>query len=138
MFDTFISDEDQKLSLQNQGQTVNQHDVKAARKKGQSALHPEEVGRNSGEPGEAIETFMLAMERTEIHTEKFIISLVTKADISLRTSIDLNQLTLNFTNPKEKEERPHESIDPQKTILEALDLGQDAVSKHTALRSLKT
>jgi hypothetical protein len=66
---------------------------------------------------EAIKTFMLTHGKPEIHTEKFIISLVDeRLDISLRTSSDQNQLTLNFTNPKEKEEGTNESIDPQKTI----------------------
>jgi hypothetical protein len=66
---------------------------------------------------EAIKAFMLTHGKTDIHTEKFIISLVDgRLDISVRTSIDPNQLTLNFTNPKEKEERTNESIDPQKTI----------------------
>ena len=47
---------------------------------------------------EAIKTFMLIEAKTEIHTEKFIINLVDgRLDISVRTSIDLNQLTLNFT-----------------------------------------
>ena len=47
---------------------------------------------------EAIKTFMLIEGKTEIHTEKFIISLADgRLDISVRTSIDLNQLTLNFT-----------------------------------------
>jgi hypothetical protein len=47
---------------------------------------------------EAIKAFMLIEGKTEIHTEKFIISLVDgRLDISLRMSIVLNQLTLNFT-----------------------------------------
>ena len=47
---------------------------------------------------EAIKAFMLIEAKTQIHTEKFIISLVDgRLDISVRTSIDLNQLTLNFT-----------------------------------------
>jgi hypothetical protein len=66
---------------------------------------------------EAIKAFMLTHGKVEIHTEKFSIRLVEGSlDIFLRTSIDPNQLTLNFTNPKEKEERTNESIDPQKTI----------------------
>ncbi len=74
---------------------------------------------------EAIKGFMLAHGKTAIHTEKFIISLVDgRLDISVRTSIDPNQLTLNFTNPKEKEERTNESIDPQKTITGRTRSGQ--------------
>ena len=69
---------------------------------------------------EAIKTSMLIEGKTEIHTEKFIISLVDgRLDIYVRTSIDLNQLTFNFKkrpNPKYKEELTDESIDPQKTI----------------------
>jgi len=66
---------------------------------------------------EAIKTFMTVEAKSQIHTEEFIISLADgRLDISVRTSIDQNQLTLNFTNPKEKEERTNESIDPQKTI----------------------
>ena len=66
---------------------------------------------------EAIKAFMLIEGKTEIHTEKFIISLVNgRLDISMRKSVVLNQLTLNFTNPKQKEERTNESTDPQKTI----------------------
>jgi len=66
---------------------------------------------------EAIKAFMLIEAKTEIHTEKFIISLIDGTlDISVRTSTDRNQLTLNFTNPKEKEERTNESVDSQKTI----------------------
>ena len=50
---------------------------------------------------EAIKAFMLIEAKIEIHTEKFIISLVDgKLDISLRTPIDQNQLTLNFTKFK--------------------------------------
>jgi hypothetical protein len=46
---------------------------------------------------EAIKAFMLIEGKTQIHTEKFIINLVDgRLDISLRTSIDPNQLTLNF------------------------------------------
>ena len=46
---------------------------------------------------EAIKAFMLIEGKTEIHTEKFIISLVDgRLDISVRTSIGLNQLKLNF------------------------------------------
>ena len=67
---------------------------------------------------EAVKAFMLTHGKTEIHTEKFIISLVDeRLDIFLRTSTDQNQLTLNFTYPKDKEERINESIDPQKTII---------------------
>ncbi len=56
---------------------------------------------------EAIKTFMSVEERSQIHTENFIISLADgKLNISVRTSIDQNQLTLNFINPKEKEEGP--------------------------------
>ena len=52
---------------------------------------------------EAIKAFMLIEGKTEIHTEKFIISLVDeRLDISVRTSIDQNQLTLNFTKSKRK------------------------------------
>jgi hypothetical protein len=69
---------------------------------------------------EAIKTFMLIEDKTEIHTEKFTIILVDgRLDISVRTSIDLNQLTFNFKkrpNPKYKEDLNNESIDPQKTI----------------------
>jgi len=66
---------------------------------------------------EAIKTFMASHGKTEIQTEKFTITLVDgMLEISVRTSTDQNQLTLNFTNPKEKEERTNESIDPQKTI----------------------
>jgi hypothetical protein len=66
---------------------------------------------------ETIKAFMLIEGKTEIYTEKFIINLVDgRLDISMRASIDPNQLTLNFTNPKQKEERTNESIDPQKTI----------------------
>jgi hypothetical protein len=66
---------------------------------------------------ETIKAFMLLEGKTEIHTEKFTITLAdAKLDISVRTSIDPNQLTLNFTNPKEKEVRTNESVDPQKTI----------------------
>jgi hypothetical protein len=47
---------------------------------------------------EAIKTSMLIEGKTEIQTEKFTISLVDgRLDISVRTSIDQNQLTLNFT-----------------------------------------
>jgi len=47
---------------------------------------------------EAIKAFMLIGGKTEIHTEKFIIRLVDgRLDISVGTSIDPNQLTLNFT-----------------------------------------
>ena len=46
---------------------------------------------------EAIKAFMLIEGKTEIHTEKFIISLVKgRLDISLRAPIDPNQLILNF------------------------------------------
>ena len=46
---------------------------------------------------EAIMAFMLIEGKTEIHTEKFIISLVDeRLDISVRTSMDPNQLTLSF------------------------------------------
>jgi hypothetical protein len=46
---------------------------------------------------DAIKAFMLIEGKTEIHTEKFIISLVEgRLDIAVRTSIDPNQLTLNF------------------------------------------
>jgi hypothetical protein len=52
---------------------------------------------------EAIKTFMLLERKTEIYTEKFIISLVDgRLDISLRTSMDPNQLMLNFTKLKRK------------------------------------
>ena len=47
---------------------------------------------------EAIKAFMLIEAKTEIHTEKFIISLLEgRLDISVRTSTDPNQLALNFT-----------------------------------------
>jgi hypothetical protein len=47
---------------------------------------------------EAIKAFMLIEGKTEINTEKFIISLVDgKLDISMRKPLVLNQLTLNFT-----------------------------------------
>jgi hypothetical protein len=47
---------------------------------------------------EAIKSSMLLEGKTEIRTEKFIISLVNgKLDISIRKSLVLNQLTLNFT-----------------------------------------
>ena len=46
---------------------------------------------------EAIKTFMTVEEKSLIHTEKFIISLVDgRLDLSVRTSIDPNQLSLNF------------------------------------------
>ena len=62
---------------------------------------------------EAIKTFMLLEDKTQFCTERFIISLVDgRLDISVRTSTNQNQLTLNFTNPKEKEEGSNESIDP--------------------------
>ena len=49
---------------------------------------------------EAIKTFMTVEGKSEIHTEKFTISLVEgRLDITVRTSIDPNQLTLNFTIP---------------------------------------
>ena len=45
----------------------------------------------------AIKTFMTVEEKSQIHTEKFIISLADgRLDISLRMSIDPNQLALNF------------------------------------------
>ena len=69
---------------------------------------------------EAIKTFMTVEEKSQIHTEKFIISLVDgRLDISARAPTDLNQLTLNFkkrSNLKDKEDITNESIDPQKTI----------------------
>ena len=47
---------------------------------------------------ESIRTFMAFKGKSEIHTENFIISLVNgRVEISVRTSIDQNQLTLNFT-----------------------------------------
>jgi len=50
---------------------------------------------------EAIRAFMLIEGKTEFHTEKFIISLADgRLDISVRTSIVLNQLALNFTKFK--------------------------------------
>jgi hypothetical protein len=74
---------------------------------------------------EAIKTFMLIEGKAEIHTEKFTITLVDgRLDISVRTSTDQNQLTLNFTNPKEKEEGTNESIDPKKTITGRTRSGQ--------------
>jgi hypothetical protein len=74
---------------------------------------------------EAIKTSMLIEGKTEIHTEKFTITLVDgKLDISVRTFTDQNQLTLNFTNPKEKEERINESIDPKKTVTGSTRSGQ--------------
>ena len=46
---------------------------------------------------EAIKTSMLIERKTEIHTEKFTIILAEgRLDISVRTSMDPNQLTLNF------------------------------------------
>ncbi len=46
---------------------------------------------------ETIKAFMLLEGKTEIHTEKFIISLADgRLDISVRTSIDPNQLPLKF------------------------------------------
>ena len=46
---------------------------------------------------EAIKAFMLVERKTEIHTEKFIISLVDgKLGISVRTSTDQNQLSLKL------------------------------------------
>ncbi len=50
---------------------------------------------------EAIKAFMLLEGQAEMHTEKFIINLVDgRLDISVRTSIDPNQLALNFTKFK--------------------------------------
>ena len=52
---------------------------------------------------EAIKTFMTVEEKSQIHTEKFIISLLDgRLDISMRTSIDQNQLTLNFYQSQRK------------------------------------
>jgi len=52
---------------------------------------------------EAIKTFMLTHGKTETHTEKFIICLVDgRLDISVRTSTDPNQLTLNFIKSQRK------------------------------------
>ncbi len=52
---------------------------------------------------EAIKASMHIEGKAEIHTEKFIITLVDgRLDISVRTSTDLNQLTFNFTNPQRK------------------------------------
>jgi hypothetical protein len=56
-----------------------------------------------GELEEVIKTFMTVEEKSQIHTEKFTISLVDgRLDISVRTSIDPNQLTLNFIKSKTK------------------------------------
>jgi hypothetical protein len=61
---------------------------------------------------EAIKAFMLIEGKAEVHTEKFIITLADGTlDISLRTSIAANQLSFNFTNPKEREGITNESID---------------------------
>ena len=50
---------------------------------------------------EAIKTFMTVEEKSQIHTEKFIISLLDgRLDISMRKSLVINQLTLNFTKFK--------------------------------------
>jgi len=50
---------------------------------------------------EAIKAFMLIERKTEIHTEKFIISLLDgRLNISMRKSVVLKQLTLNFTKFK--------------------------------------
>ncbi len=47
---------------------------------------------------ETIKAFMTLEARTVISTEKFTITLEEgRLDISVRTSIDANQLTLNFT-----------------------------------------
>ena len=47
---------------------------------------------------ETIKAFMLIEGKTAIDTEKFTISLVDgRLEISVRTPIDPNQLTLNFT-----------------------------------------
>jgi hypothetical protein len=77
---------------------------------------------------EAIKTFMTVEEKSQSHTEKFIISLVDgRLDISMRMSSDQNQLTLKFKqrpNLKEKEDIANESIDPQKTITGRTRLGQ--------------
>ena len=46
----------------------------------------------------AIKTFMTVEEKSQIHTEKFIIGLADgRLDISVRKPLVLNQLTLNFT-----------------------------------------
>ena len=51
-----------------------------------------------GDLEEAIKAFMLMEGKTEIHTEKFIISLADgRLNISARMFVDPNQLTLNFT-----------------------------------------
>jgi hypothetical protein len=74
---------------------------------------------------EAIKAFMLIESKTEIHTEKFNISLVDgRLDISVRTSIDPNQLALNFTKSKAKEDFNNESIDTQETITGRARLSQ--------------
>jgi len=79
---------------------VNQHDVKTARKKSQTALLQMKLLETVKDLEEAIKTFMTVEGKSEIHTEKFTISLVEgRLDITVRTSIDPNQLTLNFTNP---------------------------------------
>ena len=50
---------------------------------------------------ETIKAFMLIEGEAEIHTEKFIISLMEgRLEISVRTSSDPNQLALNFTKFK--------------------------------------
>ena len=52
---------------------------------------------------EAIKTFMSVEEKSQVYTEKFIISLVDgRLDISVRTSTDPNQLTLNFIKSQRK------------------------------------
>jgi hypothetical protein len=52
---------------------------------------------------ETIKTFMTVEEKSQIHTEKFIISLVDgRVDISARPRIHLNQLTLNFIKSQRK------------------------------------
>jgi hypothetical protein len=46
---------------------------------------------------EAIKTFMTVEKKSQLHTKKFTISLVDgRLDISVRTSIDPNQLSFNF------------------------------------------
>jgi hypothetical protein len=74
---------------------------------------------------EAIKAFITVEGRSEIHTEKFTISLVEgRLDISVRTSIDPNQLALNFIKSKDKEDFNNESVDPQETITGRTRLGQ--------------
>jgi len=50
---------------------------------------------------QAVKAFMVIEGKTEVHMEKFIITLADGTlHISLRTCIALNQLSFNFTNLK--------------------------------------